>query len=186
MAEQVNPTSVKFPVKPELPGGILVPWEELSVAVDGPTEVQNLALDEESGQVFVSFETDITGQYLVYVRHNDQDLNRTPVTINVHKKGDSAPPPKSTTPRGETNGPKARTIRFKVPSCGLDPSGMTVQIEEGPDHPSQTNVEKEGDELSVSIHISKPGKYVVAVRKNGSPIPKSPFTINVPDSAFKF
>jgi len=63
---------------------------------------------------------------------------------------------------------------------------MTVYIKDGPENPTTTSVEKEGDELSVSIHISKPGKYQVGVKKHGQDIPKSPFTINVPENAFKY
>jgi len=185
MSEDINPTSVKFPITPELPGGILVPWEELSVAVDGPTQVSGLAMDEENGKVFISFETDVIGQYTVYVKHNDVDLNRTPVTINVHKQGEEPPIQQTPAPRPNER-LKSRTIRFKVPANGVAASGLTVYLKDGPQQPTATSVEQDGNDLAVSVHIGTPGKYQIGVRKNGADIPNSPFAINVPESAFKF
>ena len=52
---ELSDTYVEFAITPQLPGGQKVPWEEIGVAVDGPSEVKDLAIREQDGKVLNGF-----------------------------------------------------------------------------------------------------------------------------------
>eukprot|EP01128_Nolandella_sp_AFSM9_P002845 TRINITY_DN13253_c0_g1_i1.p1 TRINITY_DN13253_c0_g1~~TRINITY_DN13253_c0_g1_i1.p1 ORF type:complete len:192 (-),score=69.66 TRINITY_DN13253_c0_g1_i1:167-742(-) len=187
--ETINDTPVVFPVEPVLKEAP-VPWEELAVAIDGPSEVKDLAMDEVDGKVSISFVANVIGPYVISIKYGDEDIDRTPITIHVHKEGEEppAPPPAAAaTESPSVNSlPKGRLIRFKLPDLGgSGTDGFSVKIVESPAPASSTKLEEDGSDLVVMMNLTVPGKYVVEVEKAGEKVGNSPYTINVPAEAFE-
>jgi len=182
----VNETFVEFPIEPKDQKGNSVPFEKLQLSVSGPHEVHKAELKKKDQKIFVSFYTTKTGAYTVTVKHSGQEIQNSPMTVNVKVKeaGEEqkpvelpvAPPPV----QGGTH-----PVRFQVDAKDQDGKVITstsdIEISiSGPEKVDGVNASLNSGKFLFVFETSLfTGDFVVSVKHKGQDIQRSPFTISL-------
>jgi len=181
----VNPTVVEFPIEPRSQSGEAVSHEKLRVVVEGPSPV-DAQIKKRDVKVYVSFTATKTGQYVVNVFHNDEQIQNSPMTVNVKVKesGEETPAPQIPAAPVAAAGGEQHPVKFE--SWARDHNGnplhdtaLEISVA-GPEEVKEIQVQlKDGKFLFSFMATAAEGKFVLNVKHKGHDIERSPFTLTL-------
>eukprot|EP01113_Clastostelium_recurvatum_P023022 TRINITY_DN2754_c0_g1_i4.p1 TRINITY_DN2754_c0_g1~~TRINITY_DN2754_c0_g1_i4.p1 ORF type:complete len:300 (+),score=66.79 TRINITY_DN2754_c0_g1_i4:43-900(+) len=176
---KINSTVVKFPVHLRLKDGTAVAAKDVVVDVSGPQPVHATLNDGQ--EATVQFTTETVGAYQVSLKYNGNNLQYSPLTVNVAPKEKSAPE----APAPSLPELKKQSIVFEVDAKNEDgtvisEADMDLSLEvEGPEQ-VEPAVERQGDTLRISFDVmSLKGTYNIGVLQQGKHLQRSPFTLEL-------
>lgn len=170
-------TEVKIPIEPRDSTGNTVSAASLRVQVSGPKRPAG-TVTQEGNQIFVSFETDLTGEYTVTViAPNGNPTVDTPVrvTVNEGKPGEE----------NQSKGPLERhhNVRFECDAKTVEGAALTSAngvkaLVRGPSQVTGTEISYSGGKFFVDFTTTVlGGEFTVEVLHNGAHIFRSPFSV---------
>eukprot|EP01103_Thecamoeba_quadrilineata_P002481 TRINITY_DN12434_c0_g1_i1.p1 TRINITY_DN12434_c0_g1~~TRINITY_DN12434_c0_g1_i1.p1 ORF type:complete len:208 (+),score=39.13 TRINITY_DN12434_c0_g1_i1:24-626(+) len=180
----VSQTLVEFPIVTKDTFGADVNPDHLQVSVSGPQSV-SASLKKKDGKTFVSFYATVTGDYTVRVTNHGENIQNSPMTVNVKVKqpGDESKihePPAPTRSATSTKNP----VRFEVEAKdheGNSITGTDLQVSiSGPEKIEGCKVEATPGKFLFTFETTVlDGTFTVDVKYRGQPIYRSPFTITL-------
>lgn len=138
---------------------------------------------QDDGKMTVSFTATEPGEHFVHLVKDDKPVGGSPFKIQVSAK--VAGDPGKVTVNGDSlkGGLIDETNVFYIDSRGAGGGKIGVSMQ-GPCKPEVTCLpDKDAGVFKVTWRVTEPGEYSLELRYDGSEIPGSPYTINVPAKA---
>jgi len=150
----------------------------LSVAMEGPSKAEIDFIDHKDGSCEIAYTCAVPGDYVIYIKYNDQNIPDAPFKVHV-------------SPRG-ADGKNLSLQDLKDHGCQINqPAAFTIDLRSAQGKTDAVVVSPSGaedeaviqqldnDHVAIRFIPRENGIHQIYVRHNGVPIPGSPFTVVV-------